>query len=465
MSDEVDFKELINHKYFWPGLLALIYLIIHVPMINIYKTLWWDEAQYALMTKNFFKGTPTTGWWDGRSIVYPGMMYFLTLPIGYNELAIKFINILLGAGFIITSYYLVKELIGKKYAIIAGLIMNTHWVFLYWSLRITIDVPSAFLLTLSALLFIKSEKDYRLNLASGVLLGLAFNIRFTAAITGLIYLVYNLLQKKKLKDYYWLIGILIGMAPLAIYDLAVFGNPLHSTWSFMKFNLETTGGSQQGDQLYYISTMIMNYGILMGITLFIGFIPLAFKIKKSNIQFIGVNIITYLLAYSLLTQVKEVRFLIHLLPFMIITALLGMSISLNTLFRSKKATTIGLTILTIIVILENLPIGLASVQKVSDSYNDVRLAGEFLKEYPGERIMCNSVPQMTYYSEKEVFAFPQNETGFYEQFTNYSYVIISSYESHPDYAMGLNDSLLVPIKAYPEPQNARLIILLVNNTN
>jgi 4-amino-4-deoxy-L-arabinose transferase-like glycosyltransferase len=406
-----------------------------------------------------FLGTPTTGWWEGRSIVYPAMLYGLSLPFGYNELVIRFINILFGLGLALTTYYLIKELLSEKYGALAGLIACFQWVFLYWSTRITIDIPSAFILSISALLFIKDKR-----LLSGLLLGLAASIRFTAIIGGLVYLTYALINKeKKIKDYYWLLGALIGYAPLMIYDIAVFGNPVYTPLEFLSFNVESSGGAQAGSSFYYIANMLFNYGITMGLLVFVGIIPIAFKIKNKKMQFIALNLLVYLLFYSLITSVKEVRFLIHLLPFFAASALLGASFISSFFIKNKKNVNYLLAIITIIIIIENLVTGLTGINKAKDSYSYVREAGEFLSDYDGQ-VMGNSVPQLTYYSGLAVDAFPSDEAVFLQSVSNYTFLVVSAYEQHPAYAYNINYSFILPIKVYSSDQQLLLIVYYVNNS-
>ncbi|MBD3312386.1 hypothetical protein GF352_02960, partial [archaeon] len=409
--------------------------------------------------KHLFKATPTTGWWEGRSIVYPALLYGSTILFGYNELIIRIVNLLFGLGFTLSSYYLIKELFGRKYAVISGFITASQWVFLYWSLRITIGVPSALFLTLSALLFLK--KDYKLNLLSGALLGLAFTIRFTAGIAGIAYLAYNLVSKKfRLKDYYWVIGVLIGAAPLMIYDLVVYANPLHSPLEFLRFNLSASGGSQAGSQFYYLMSMLVNYGLVMGLIVFLGFISLVFKLKNKKVLFTAIYLVTFISFYSLITSVKELRFLIHLLPLMAATSVLGANLIISSLVKRKRLVKYVLATVMVLIVIENLPSAYNNINAVKDSYLEVKQAGRFLRDYDG-RVMSNSVPQITYYSENPTYNFPSNETAFIQEASDYSFVMVSAYESHPEYTYTLNHSFLVPIKAYPSPQDARLVIYQV----
>ncbi len=458
MSDEfeIDLKSLMKSKFFWPVVISVVFLISRFLLINVYKAVWWDESQYLLMVKHLFLNTPTTGWWSGRSIIYPWLLFILSFPFGFNEFIIRVFNILFGLGFVLSSYYLIKELFNERYAVITGFLMIFHWVFFYWSLRITLGVVSGFLLTVSALLFIRKN-----NFLSGLFLGFAFTIRFTAGITGVVYLIYDLISKKSLKDYYWVIGVIIGVSPLVFYDVITTGNPLSTPLSFLTFNLNSSGGSQAGDQFYYIATLFFNYGVILGSLFFVGLIALAFKIKSKNVLFISLNLIIYLLFYSLITKVKEVRFLIHLLPFVVITAILGLVLIINSFSKNKKTIFYLLIIISSVIIVENFNSSMTNIFRISNSYLEVRQAGEFLSYYNGSRVMCNSVPQITYYSGKTVDSLPNNYTDFINKVHNYDWLIVSIFEQHPSYAFSINESFIKPVKALPNPNNVKLIIYKV----
>lgn len=203
MTDEdinINFKELANKPYFWPAVIGICFLTLTLPLLKTYKTYWWDESQYLLMVKHLFLNTPTTGWWEGRSILHSYLLYGLTLPFGYNENALAVVNLLFSLAFVISTYYLIKELLGKNHAILGGLLTAFQWLILYWGLRINIDMLNGFLLTLSALYYIRGLNNKKDNLLSGLFLGLALTIRFTGAITGIIYLIHSLITKRKLKD-------------------------------------------------------------------------------------------------------------------------------------------------------------------------------------------------------------------------------------------------------------------------
>ncbi len=455
-----------DHKYFWIGLILIFAAIPRFALINVNKAAWWDETQYLLMTKHLLTGSPTTGWWEGRSIFYPLLLAALSFPIGFNELWVRIINVLFSLGFIFMTYKLIRLLYSERYALAAALITSAQWVFFFYSFRILLGIPSAFFLATSSYYFIKSiNKDFKQNLLSGLLLGIAFDIRFTSGVLILVYFAYLLLTKNfKYKNYFWLLGFILGFSILGVYELVMYGNPLHSALEFLKFNLESSGGAQQGGPLYYITTMFFNYGIIMGLTIWLGLLGLVLKANKKNNLFVLLNLTVFLSFYSLITQVKEFRFLIHLLPFLSVTSVIGIALICNVF--SKKHLTIFLVSLSILIVLENSINGYQRVQLSAGSYEDVKLAGEYLSQLPAENIISASQPQITYYSGKNTYNFPENETAFYELIANKSikYVMASIYEHHPDYAYNLSQPVFAPIKAYPNPANPRAIIYYVNES-
>jgi len=479
MSEEVeiDFKDLIKKIkpitkkwYFWPLIITALFFIIRLPLINTYQTYWWDESQYMLMVKHLFKGTTTSGWIPTRSMIHIWLLYFLTLPFGFNELAIKFVNLLFCLGFSLSTYFICKEVFDKKKGISAGIILACSWIILYWSLRINIDMLNSFLLTLSALFYIKSlnDKESKNALMAGLTLGLALTIRFTALVSGIIYLIHALIYKREIKQFVWILGVFIGYSPLAIQNLVAYGNPLHTITAFsggsgvdLSFNNELI----INNFTYYLTNILPSLGVIMGTLFFIGVVFAVLKITNKKVSFILFNIIIYLGFYITVGALSDLRFLIHLMPFLIIISLLGASIIFNALRIRKKTLYCGLIIITLIICTENLLIGVNSVQGAANTYLEVKQAAEFLKTYGEGKIMSNSWPQTAFYSEKETDYLPQNKTTFLNVINNYSFVIISLYEPHPDYAYELNHSFLIPIRVYPSAQDPRLVIYQVNKTN
>ncbi len=451
MSDEIEinFSELINNKLFIPIIIGLIFALTHFPLINTYKAFWWDESQYLLMIKHLFLGTPTTGWWVGRSLIQSYLMYLLTLPFGFNELALKIINLLFSLGFVVSSYYLAKKLLNKISGVIVALLMTFSWLILFWSLRINIDMINALLLTISAYYYVKNKE-----FVSGLFLGLALNFRFTGLITGLIYIIHSLWFKKRLS---WITGAIIGYLPLAINDLIIYHNPLNSIINFVNTNSSGIGFSN-----YYLTHFFNGFGVIIGFFIIIGLIPLFNKINKTK-AFIILNLLIYLIFYSTIASVKDLRFIIHLIPFFFIISVNGMRFIIKLFTNNKKLTNYALIVITIIACYENYNIGLISINNVSNSYIEVKIAGLIIKNNGGGLVISNSVPQITYYSEQPTIRFPDNYSSFISEARNASWVVVSAYEKHPDYAYSLNQSWLLPVKALPE-ENPRLIIYLVNKS-
>ncbi len=467
-SDEITLNDIISNKYFYIGLILLFAAISRFALITINQAAWWDETQYLLMTKSFFKGTPTTGWWEGRSVFYPLILTALSMPIGFNELWIRAINALFSLGLIFMTYKLVKELYSERYALAAALITSAQWVFFFYSFRILLGIPSAFFLITSNYYFIKSlNKNWKLNMISGIFLGFAFNIRFTSGVLILVYMAYLALMKNfKPKNYVWILGFIIGFSVLGVYELIIYGNPLNSALEFLRFNLESTGGSQAGDAFYYVSTLFINYGVIIGLLAGFGLIGILLKLNKKNNLFVLLNLAVFLLFYSFVTQVKEFRFLIHLLPFISVAGVVGIMLVYNLFSKNKRFLTVFLIGFSFLTVLENSITGYERVYAASSSYDNIKLAGEYLKSMGAGSIIGQSLPQLTYYGEVSTSPFPGNETAFYSLILekNIEYIVVSVYEQHPDYTYNLNPQAFMPIQAYPDPSNALLVIYSVNKS-
>jgi hypothetical protein len=103
------------------------------------------------------------------------------------------------------------------------------------------------------------------------------------------------------------------------------------------------------------------------------------------------------------------------------------------------------------------------------SYLEVKEAGLWLKENsnPNDIIFTASVPQTTYYAEREAYNFvaPQmNETNFEQEIKKLkpSFLVLSAYEPHAEWAYTYpesHNSTLTAVKIFPENSNQPTLII------
>ena len=85
----------------------------------------------------------------------------------------------------------------------------------------------------------------------------------------------------------------------------------------------------------------------------------------------------------------------------------------------------------------------------------MKLAGEWIKEnsYEKDNIISSAVPQITYYSERATYHYPENGSDFEETIGKYNpkFMVLSIWEKSPDwvynYPLKYNNSI-IPVQAW-----------------
>lgn len=477
MSDDLefdfDFKSILKSDWFIPSLVFAIVFFSRLPFIFANSAVWWDESQYLLMAKHNLLGTPTAGWWEGRSFFFPNLLT-LTMIGGFSELGPRLLNLFMVAGISLFTYLLFFELFKRRdLAVIASVVTGFSWVIVFYSFRILRDIPGAFFVIASNYFFIRSfnssKRFYLHAIISGVLLSLAFLIRSTNGLVGVIYLLYVFLNYRfKPKYYAFIIGSLVVFGLLSIPDTLAYGNPFYTTLVEVLYHVEAEGGSQAGSPDYYVTTYFDNYLSVIALCTIPGLFFLFVKpLKKSNF-FVLTTVLFYFFSYSFLTNVKEFRFLIHLTPFLVFIAVYGVYNITRLLVRDNKAVLLLLILVFSYSIYENASYGYSRLSQSSASYAELKSAGEAIKSLGvNGSIMSQSVPQLTYYSELPVVSFPANESDLMDFIydNDVKFVVVSLHESsYPDYAFSLDTSVFKPFLALPSNEQAILIAYFFNES-
>ena len=103
-----------------PYNLGIIVILIFAFAVRLYyfyltqdQAVWWDEAEYLLKDKRIALGTPETGFWYGRPIMFPVILSFFYL-FGFGEIIIRFSILLISLATILLVYLVGKQLFNKK---------------------------------------------------------------------------------------------------------------------------------------------------------------------------------------------------------------------------------------------------------------------------------------------------------------------------------------------------------------
>src|SRR3989344_3551412 len=103
-------------------------------------SLWWDEATYLAAGRYWAFGDTL---WAVEAARPPLFMLLIALfyKLGFNELWIRFLTVVVPSLFIVfLTYLLGKELYNEKVGLIAALLASVSWMFLFNIARVHSDL-------------------------------------------------------------------------------------------------------------------------------------------------------------------------------------------------------------------------------------------------------------------------------------------------------------------------------------
>jgi 4-amino-4-deoxy-L-arabinose transferase-like glycosyltransferase len=458
------------------------------------QPLWWDEAEYMLKAKNIAFGTPDTGWWFGRPILF-SVISALFFKLGLNELGIRFFWVILSIINVYLVYYIGKSLFNKNIGLIASLIMAVSYIDLFYTFRLLVNLPEITFVLLAFSLFInveflnKSKKNIWWIIPI-ILIGVL--IRFTVGLSLIILLIYLLWTKRltlfKEKEWYISLGIgIILFVPYVIYSWIKTNNPLYFLTSVL---VGSSGGRAIGDTPFHVFMQYIKYlpnytNLLLFIFFLVAVISLLVYIllgfdkigdsKKSKTSlFILLTILVPLIYFGFFVNHFEDRYLSMALPFIFILVAQGLDIvkELITKYLSKTLATLVILALLIFGIYSMYVHSEAIVKDKINSYNDLKKAGLWIKENtnPNESVMSSAITEITYYSERKTFGHLQNLTAEIEKIkeTNATYFVISNWEGDPEWVypyLSSNQTQFVPVYQSVSQYNSNKMFAVVFKIN
>ena len=437
------------------------------------QTEWWDAAEYLSMASHWAFNIPFD-FNPQRPPLFP-LLEALFLKLGASDLFLKFVlEVIPSTLLILISYLIVKEMYNKKLALLVSFFMSIFWLILFNTTRLHADIPLLFFSYLSVYYFwkgyVKKEKNYYLYLAL-VFIALAFLIKLTAGIFGVIFLVFLLIidKLKFLKNkHLWIAFILfcLILLPYFIWQNNVYNNSL----AFLAGSHVTSDPGDLGNKpiawyvfewipwmLHIPYFILFLIGLLMLYALFLS-LDLILKNKSNenyNDLFVFLWISITLVYFVFLERDAEDRWLLPIaLPLFV---LVGKGLYFVYELIKKYQKNIAITVFIILILLGayfQLDRASEVINSKKDSYKEVRESALWIRENsnPNDVIFSKSVTQMTYYARRQVLGFGGNETEFKKHILKYKpkYIIFSIFEPHGntlEFPQKFSSSL-EPIKAY-----------------
>jgi 4-amino-4-deoxy-L-arabinose transferase-like glycosyltransferase len=458
------------------GILAISFAVrLYYFFLTKNQALWWDEAEYMLKAKSIALGTPATGFWEGRPILFSVILsgfYYL----GLGEISIRIALLLVSLASVYLVYYIGRKLFDKKIGLISAFLYSLFYLNLFYSVRIMVDVLSLTLGLLAFAFYLSENK--RLIWPIIPILVIATLIRFPSFFFFIILLMFILINEgfaALKKKEYWVSAVIgtITLIPYLIWSQIKFGNALYAIFYagegavsgitlssafavFMQYINSFPSYLHIILLIFFIIGLILFYDVLLGLDL-----VRKHKLLK-NKSFILIWIVLILGYFGFAVSHFEDRYIFGAFPAIFYIIALGINKTVEVVKKYDKYISVG--VLTIVVLGGGFQLIKSSDQIIKervDSFGPVKEAGLWIKEHtnPGDKIMVRSHPQNTYYSERESYTIPIDEESFIGNFTEIKpkYLIISLFDSPTDqkwwgYNINYTKYGLTGIKGIPQSQ-------------
>jgi len=285
---------------------------------------WVDGTDYY----HWLPGTPGNAGPTGFSFFYPGLHYILFsflewLHISNPQTKMLFVRLVHALWSMLVVYFGFKTALhfsDKKTASQVGWVLALLWFFPFLSVHNLVEFASIPFLLWGLFLIIKNENSSKniIFLFAGILLGMAFNIRFqTILITGGIGLV--LLFYKK-----WKQAILVAAGTLisiflvqGLVDWIIWGKPFTQLIHYITYNATHSGEYTSGP--WYVYTLFLLGMLVPPISVYIVF---GFFSSWKKLLIIFLPTFIFFLFHSWFPN-KQERFITTIIPFLIIAGLVG----------------------------------------------------------------------------------------------------------------------------------------------
>lgn len=449
---------LVKNYYIVLIVILLFGLYLRIKYMNVNAAVWWDEAEYLSTAKHWAFDVPYTVS-SQRQPLFPLFISFLYL-IGITSMpVIKFLGVIIPSVLLIyVTYLLAKEMFDKQTGLISAFIMSIFWVILFWSARFSTDVFGLLAGLLAFYFFWKSyerKSKYGLYL-SAIFLGLGFLTRIggvlPVAIIGLYLLVTRNIKLIKDTRTYIFGGVaLLTVIPYLIWNKLHFGN-IFAFWN-LYFGPEKTAQKLVKPFAWfvfdyprvYLGNILLIF-FLLGLFLIIIKVIFSLDLLIKNKNNSKAEFFTFLMIlipigfFAFIERGSEPRWPIIMSAAVFIVTARGL---LYLYEKIKGKIPNYLSVLVIIAIIgvgsmHNLQTADANITARSNTYTAFKDAGEWIKEHSAKDdiVYNNGVPQSTFYSERETWAFGGGSPELFEEKmkeTKTRYVVISLLEKEPEW--------------------------------
>jgi 4-amino-4-deoxy-L-arabinose transferase-like glycosyltransferase len=436
-------------------IILVIAAIIRFKYMNVNVAVWWDEADYLTVVKNFALGTPQqAAAWRARGIA---LLWSPIYYLGGGEGAIRFFIQIFSVTGVYLTYRVGKEFFNKNVALIGAFIMSVFWLHIFWSARISLGLHGMVIWCAAALLFwlgyVKNKNKWYIA-ASAALISVGIFIYEAVGFMIPVILIYILITEKHKFVYnkkFWMfaiVGILVALPFFAwnyhSYHERFDDNLLFSIYPRLGRTYEADfGGTERSNEDYArpkgeilsdVFILVKNFPLIFKwpflisfivglsgfLNLILGFdILLKRKDKKLRkdlfiLLWVVIGIITVGLLIALTGFNFEPRLWMPVFPILFLISANGIVI----MYEYLKKYNVGIALSLVIFLLvtgayTQLTYADDLINAKKGSFVPIKLGGEWLKDKTvlGDNFIgCGQSVQIVYYSERNFVHLTRNET-------------------------------------------------------
>ncbi len=303
------------------------------------KGFGWIDDQFLIVeiAQSWVDGTDYYRWLPdaqgvnepkGFSFFYIGLHYLIFKFFAFVNFTdaqgkmyiIRFLHALWSLLIISSGYKIAKKLGNSQSAKLTGWLLALLWLFPFLSVRNLVEYVSIPLLIFALYKIINpSNKSFMWHwLWIGILFGIAFNIRYqTLLFTGGVGLVL-LFQKKWKETFFVATGIIITILVLqGVIDYLVWDQPFIQLQGYVNYNIHHANEYLTAPWYFYVLVIL---GLLIPPVSF--YLAIGFFKGWKRTAFFFIPTLIFLIFHSIFPN-KQERFIITIMPFIIIGGVLG----------------------------------------------------------------------------------------------------------------------------------------------
>jgi len=414
-----------------------------------------------LKAKSLAFGTPATGWWEAR----PVLLSFFTaglFKIGLGEMTVRLCWVALSTASLVLVYRIGTILFNKRVGLYAVALGSVSYGDVFYTMRLLVDAPPVFFVTLAGLLLVSSlARTGSAHAAWAVVpvIVLGAMLRFTTAIFLAIVVLFLLVVTGPavLRAREWQVSLALGALtslPLLLYFASLYGNPLHPFVSHMVLRGPLAIGAPAPPpaevSLEYVRHFPRYTHPLVVVVFLAGLVQAvavtALHVRRLRQHRVAQGYVLLLLwivvpfvFFGFFVNTFQDRFLLMIFPAVFLLTATGLDAAYVQLERLSPVVAIAAVAAVVGYGGYQMAVSTdAIVRQQLTSYDGIRDAGAWIRGHsrPGDTIISSSVTQNTYYSERATFGYPDRASDFADLLKDKAprYMVLSRWERSPEWA-------------------------------